>query len=99
MAAKIDLKKCLSEVSPDHCFWVHNGPILKNLEDLANFLPHMSDETFNHHVNKEKNDFSKWVNDVIGEKKLASELLKCTNKNSAIKKLRNRLNSLKKRAG
>lgn len=59
----------------------------------------MSDEIFHHHVNNEKNDFSSWIRDVIGDQKLANDLLSSRNKESAVKKLRARLNSLKKKAG
>ena len=58
----------------------------------------MSNETYSYHANKEKNDFSKWINDVIGDKKLANELLSSKNKESALNKIRSRLNSLKKMA-
>ena len=99
MLTKEEAKKYLSDVAPAQCFWVNNGRILKNLEDLATVLPDIPDDTFNHHVNKEKNDFSAWINDVIGDKKLAKELSRTINKNSAFKKLIDRLNSLKRRAG
>ena len=97
MVTKDEAKRYLYNVAPEQCFWVNNGPILKNLEDLATVLPEMNDEAFQHHVNKEKNDFSNWINNVIGDKKLANNLLSTKNKNSAFKKVMNRLNSLKKK--
>ena len=99
MANSEETKKYLSDVAPEQCFWVNNGPIIKNLEELSNALPQLSDEIYSHHVNKEKNDFSKWINDVIGDKKLANDLLSSKNKGFAVKKIRIRLNSLKKKAG
>lgn len=99
MVKKDEARRYLSDVAPEQCFWVNNGPILKNLEELANVLPEMSDETFQHHVNKEKNDFSAWVNDTLGDQKLANDLLSSKSKDSALKKIRSRLNSLKKKAG
>lgn len=99
MVTKDEARKYLCDVAPEQCFWINNGPILKNIEELANALPSMNDESFKHHVNNEKNDFSLWINDVIGDKKLANELLSSRNKDSALKKLRNRVNSLKKKAG
>ena len=98
MAAKDEAKRYLGDAAPEQCFWLNNGPILKNLEELANALPEMSSETFHHHVNSEKNDFSSWINDVIGDKNLANELLSSKSRESAVKKIRNRLNSLKKKA-
>ena len=99
MLTKDESKRYLSDAAPEQCFWVNNGPILKNMEELANVLPQIGDETFRHHVNSDKNDFSSWVNDIIGDKKLANDLLSSKSKDSALKKIRSRLNSLKKNAG
>ena len=99
MLTKDDARKYLSDVASEQCFWVNNGPILKNMEELANALPDMNDETYKHHANNEKNDFSRWINDVVGDQQLANDLLSSKNKESALKKIRNRLNSLKKKAG
>ena len=58
------------------CFWINNGPILRNLKDLKNALKKISEETFKYHVNKEKNDFANWVKNVLGDKILANKLAK-----------------------
>ena len=99
MVTKDEARKYLSDCSPEQCFWVNNGPVLKNLEELANFLPEMGEDTFRHHVNGEKNDFSNWINNIIGDQKLANNLLSSSTKESAQKKVMDRLNSLKKKAG
>ena len=99
MATKEESMSYLRDVAPEQSFWVNNGPILKNLEELANALPDMSSETFGHHVNNEKNDFSSWISQVIGDEKLANDLLSSKSKDSVLKKIRNRLDSLKKKAG
>lgn len=99
MVSKNEARKYLSDVVPEQCFWVNNGPILRNLEELAKTLPELSDDVFYHHVSNEKNDFSNWIRDVIGDQALASDLLSSKNKESALKKVRNRLNSLKRKAG
>lgn len=99
MVTKDEARKYLSDCSPEQCFWVNNGPILKNMEELTNALPELNDEAFKHHVNSDKNDFSNWVKDVIGDQKLANDLASSKNRDSALKKIRNRLNSLKKKAG
>ena len=99
MVTKEEAKRYLCDAAPEQCFWVNNGPVLKSMEELANALPNMSDEAFSHHVNKDKNDFSAWINDVLGDKKLANDLLSSKSKDSASKKVRNRLNSMKKKTG
>ena len=97
MVTKDEAKRYISDAPPEQCFWVNNGQILRNVEELANALAQMSEETFHYHANKDKNDFSNWTNDVIGDKKLANDLLSSRNKESALKKVENRLNSIKKR--
>ena len=98
MVSKNEARRYLCDVAPEQCFWVNNGPILKNIEELANTLPGISDDIFQHHVNSEKNDFSNWIRDVVGDQKLANNLLSSKNKGSALKKVRNRVNSLRKKA-
>ena len=63
-----------NDVHEEKKFWVNDGSILKNLKELPDALKQMSDETFMHHVNENKNDFANWVEDVVGERKLAREL-------------------------
>ncbi|MEK6984738.1 MAG: DUF5752 family protein [Nanoarchaeota archaeon] len=99
MVTKEEAKRYLCDSAPEQCFWVNNGPVLKNLSELAGYLPEMNEDAFRHHVNSDRNDFSNWIRDVVGDQKLADELSKSRNKDSASKKLRSRLSSLKKKAG
>jgi hypothetical protein len=39
-------------------------------------LAEMSEDTFRYHASREKNDFSSWIRDVIGDETLAGELAK-----------------------
>ena len=80
-------RKFLGDVENDKKFWVNNGTVLKNLDELLDALNSMSNDTFQYHANSEKNDFSRWIGDVIGDKKLAEDLAKSKNKKSVIKKL------------
>lgn len=89
----------LRDVAPEQCFWVNNGPIIGNLSSLPKALKEISKETFLHHVNKDKNDFTVWINDVIGDKALAGELLKVKSKDALLKKIEARAKLLKKIAG
>ena len=70
---------------PHKSFWVNNGPIVKNIAELPGTLRKMSDKTFQHHVNKEKNDFAKWVRDVFGDKNLADAITKAKNSENMIR--------------
>ncbi len=99
IVTKEEAVKYLSDAPAEQCFWVNDGHVLKNLSELANAFPQMNEDTYSYHANKEKNDFSKWVNDIIGDKKLANDLLSSKTKDSAVKKLNSRLAVLKKKSG
>ena len=61
----------VSVCSPDKSFFASDGKVFKSLADLAAGVQRMHPDTFKHHANKEKNDFSNWVRDVFGEQQLA----------------------------
>ena len=76
-------------------FWINNGPILKNLEDLKNALKKISEKTFKYHVNKEKNDFANWVKNVLSDKILANKLAKIKTVKTMIKAVEEELKKYK----
>jgi len=84
-------KKTLIVASPEICFWVNSGPILRSLTDLVEALKTMSDEQYSYHVNGDKNDFSKWVEDVIEDKTLAKALMKYKTRAGTLKAVSARL--------
>lgn len=68
-------------------FWAKDGRILSDLKDLKNALEEMAEETYAYHVNKSRNDFAKWTEEVLKNKKVATELKKAKNKLDALKKV------------
>ena len=72
--------KALAKVPEGYVFWCHDGSIFVDINELAAGLVTMSDETFAYHSNLEKQDFSNWVRDVIGDKQLADDLAKATSR-------------------
>ena len=85
----------LRDVASEKAFWVSNGWIIKNLEDLPTALEAMSDETFAFHVNKDKNDFANWVKEVVGDKSLAATLRMVRNRRNSIEVAKRRIKQLK----
>ena len=73
----------LDDVLDQYVFWCHDGRIIRNIRQLKDALELMSDETYAYHANKEKNDFSNWVKDIIGDEKLARDFSKSSNKRQA----------------
>jgi len=90
--------EALSDVNPNFVFWLCDGTTLKNLSELLEALKVMSRETFIYHVNSEKNDFAKWIEDIIKDEKLARDLRKVKTKRDTIKILKERIKWLKKKA-
>jgi hypothetical protein len=76
-------KRPLTKVPEECIFWCNDGRTFRDLRELAEGLMAMSNETFYHHVNQEKNDFSNWVRDVINDGELASDLVKATCRDEA----------------
>lgn len=78
-------KKFLRNVSPEYSLWIINGVIVKSLRELLKELKKMNDDVFRYHVNKERNDFYKWVKEVIGDIPLSRDVKKARNKHKVIK--------------
>ena len=93
---KEEARRILTQVDGDRCFWINNGPVLKNLDELYMALSEMKKETFTHHANAEKNDFSSWVKEVLGDTKLAEDLSKIKSKKGMALKVKQRIMYLKK---
>ena len=87
----------LKDAKPENRFWVNNGPVVVNIYELAAAIENMDTRTFDYHVNKNKNDFSKWVKETLNDQGLAEDLLKTTNKKKIIKKIKKRISYIEKR--
>jgi hypothetical protein len=83
-------KSCLSDVAADKVFLCHDGRVMKNLDELSVALREMSEDTFRFHVTSDKNDFSKWVEDVIGDHELSAVLKNSSTRGQAGKLLAGR---------
>ena len=89
--------RALSDVPMENHFWVCDGLVLKNLDELLKAARKMKKDVFNYHANEEKNDFSNWVNDIMGDTKLAGDITKSRNKREMAKVLSQRIKWLKKK--
>ena len=88
----------LQDVMAEMKFRSHNGSEFKNLEELANALHEMPEETYSHHVTEQNNDFSNWIRDCIQDTALAKKLVQVTDKNQAREIVQERIDWLKTRA-
>ena len=67
-------KIVLLNTEPDKKFWLTDGRVIKNLFELSRAFEEMSEQTYSHHANDAKNDFSNWVSGVFNEQRLAKRL-------------------------
>jgi hypothetical protein len=58
-----------------------DGQTLRNLIDLACYLKACGDDSFRHHVSREHNHFSNWVDSVITDRDLARQMSLVLDKN------------------
>jgi len=78
-------KKLLVIASGDECFWVNQGPVLENILDLRDLLLSIEKEQFEHHVNRNGNDFAVWVEYVLEDKDTAMQMKKIKTLTAMIK--------------
>lgn len=69
-------KLLVSQIHPESYFKLHGGGTIKSIPGLKKALLEMNNETFSHHCNEHKNDFSIWVEDVFKEPTLAHQIEK-----------------------
>jgi len=79
------VERLLKSAKKEHYLHLHDGRIIKNIHDLRASLVGMSSDTFNHHVNFERNDFADWVRTVFGEQELAERLSSATSRAQMIR--------------
>jgi hypothetical protein len=96
---KQDAKAKLGDVPEEKRFWSNDGRYLTNLEELKNALESMTDETYLFHSNENKSDFAKWVDEVIGDAKLAQDLKNSYTRLTAARYVAARIKFLKSKAG
>ncbi len=79
--------KCLHHVQAgtDQCFWINNGPVVKDALELQEALKNISDEQFDFHTKRDGNDFAKWVEEVLQCKECAKALRSAKSRTGAIR--------------
>jgi hypothetical protein len=83
MRGKREVRKFLADVPQECSFRCHDGNVLKSMKELCDAFSAMGNETYGYHCNAEKNDFSNWVREVIGDVQLAKDLERATSRSLA----------------
>ena len=89
-------EKVLSDCRPDAAFWTCHGRVVRNIYELTDAIQTMSESSFSYHVNSDhqKNDFAKWIAEVLEDEELALKLVHITDKQLYLKIIRNRIREL-----
>jgi hypothetical protein len=67
---------------------LYDGSSIKNIQDLKKELARMDSDTFNYHVNFERNDFADWIKDALGDRALAARVRKARSKKEILEALK-----------
>ena len=72
-------------ISPDEYFWINYGPVVSDLQELAQALNDISDDQYYHHTRREEgvNDFARWIDEVFGDASLASRVARAKSRSGA----------------
>jgi len=92
--SKEEASRRLGDVPGEKCFWCQDGKVARNLKQLEEDLNGMSDETFRYHSREDRNDFSNWIRDVVGDEKLARDLTKARSRTQASQAVAQRISFL-----
>ena len=75
-----DIPILFTNAPQDRNFQVVDGTVLKNIWELAEKLEMIEEWAFRHHVNEERNDFAKWIDDIFEDKNLSTRISQHTDK-------------------
>ena len=90
-----EARRILSSVQRTQSFWLCTNENLRSLSSLVSSLQKVDDDVFRYHVNREKNDFEKWIREVVKDKELAREIARVKTKETLIRKISERVSELK----
>lgn len=82
-AKTIAATQTITEAEGDARFWLYDGGILANLNDLAAAFVTMTDDQFRHHADEEKNDFAAWTEHILCDAECARKLRAATTPRAA----------------
>jgi len=95
---KQEAQRFLDNVPVEYVFHCCDGRSIQNLRGLRDTLADMADDIFVYHSTPSKSDFSNWAKDVIGDKKLASDLSKAKSRSQALNAVSRRVAFLESKA-
>jgi len=90
-----DARTLFFDLPKEHKFWLKSGREINNLSELYKSLVEMDEDIFKHHVTKHKDDFAKWVGDILHDTILARRLKASRTKLGHVEAVKNRIDELR----
>ena len=89
-------EKVLSDCAPNEAFWTCNGTVCRNIYELESNIRALNEWAFRYHVNLDngKNDFARWIEDVIKDHELAARLGRTTDRDRYVDIIHQRIREL-----
>lgn len=81
------------EIEPSDAFYCVNGDVYQSLDQLCRGLERLTDSEFAFHAQWGTSDFSRWVQQVVGDEELGQDLRRCTTRVQTLNVLKKRLAS------
>jgi hypothetical protein len=91
---KQEAQKFLNSVPDDKIYWCRDGRSISNLKELEGALATMDRDTYYFQSNPARKTLSAWVQEAIGDQKLANDLQKAQDRGEAFAAVQNRLSYL-----
>ncbi len=89
-------RRILSKVKPRYAFWLCTNDYLLSLKEVSRKLDCVGDEVFRYHVNRDKNDFERWIRDTVRDRELAREISRIKTRRTLTRKINERIEQLHK---
>ncbi len=89
-----EAQRRLADVAGEKRFWCRDGRSVRNLRELEAALVDITDDVYHHHSGEGRNDFSKWVREVVGDGTLSNELSKARSRMHASQAVAKRISFL-----
>lgn len=83
-------------VTDERAFWVHDGPVLRSLHELADAFDDISVGQFEYHVRGDHNDFASWIEFVLVDPTCADAVRHARTKDEAARTVRQHLKKYEK---
>lgn len=89
-------RRFLADTKPEEAFWFCNGSIANNIYQLMDIIQHTDEGVYAHHTTG-RNDFTRWIQDVLGDDIFVHQIVPEDSKELFLQKLASRIKEIEER--